>query len=813
MRMSERFVAVAILSLCRGSALSSQIIRGVVVLPDSSTPVAGAVVVATTERGPSSVRALSGAKGEFTLRLPAPGRYDLKVLRIGYRPTQGPSVTVADGATEAVRIVFAAEAVVLSAMNVRERETCRVNADSGFMVARVWEEARKAMLTSQLSADGATLFAEWIEYDRHLDSAARVVRQQHVRTSRNPTTHAFRSRSPEVLDTAGYVVVDSGATNFFVPDAEVLLSPLFAAGHCFQLENAPDGQASLIGVRFQPTRARRDMREIEGTLWVDRRSAELRSLDFTYTNLSDVAQTAHPGGRVEFLRLADGNWLVTRWSVRMPQLAAAPRVSNDGLRRSVMGRTPIVVRAVQVAGGEVTRVTRGDSLLYTGTGPHIDVQAVSADTSLAVAGATVSLEGTDYVGRADAAGRIRMAPVLGGRYRARISTPLMDSLGVPAVAQEVEAREDAHVDTLKLPRPRDILARVCPRDSIDHGEGMLRGTVRNGQAAAIKQAAVVVTWQTNVSIIGSANADHLNYTEKTIGTYTDNDGRWELCGVPQQVLLTVSVQSDSGSDAQRTRLAGDFGAVDLVARRDGAALNKDGARSRALVEFAVFNLQGAAVPDASLEVQPPSGPRRTVITGPTGRALIPDVAPGVITIRTRRIGFKPGQVSATVEPGRNTVPIMLSELSTPTLDTVRVVGGRRVTTRLDEFDTRHRSGVATASITREDIVKRNPVDAWQMLTNVPSIRIIGRDNGVTAQSTRSGHLLPDLTIEPCFLIVMVDGLILNGNPGQKAFDLRQLPKPDEIHGIEVFAGAASIPLQYGGVGDGKWCGMIAIWTR
>jgi hypothetical protein len=26
----------------------------------------------------------------------------------------------------------------------------------------------------------------------------------------------------------------------------------------------------------------------------------------------------------------------------------------------------------------------------------------------------------------------------------------------------------------------------------------------------------------------------------------------------------------------------------------------------------------------------------------------------------------------------------------------------------------------------------------------------------------------------------------------------------------VFAGAASIPLQVLGVGDGKWCGMIAI---
>jgi hypothetical protein len=288
------------------------------------------------------------------------------------------------------------------------------------------------MLTSQLSADGAPLFAEWIEYDRHLDSAARVVRQQNIRTSRNPTTHAFRSRPPEVLDTAGYVVADSGATSYFVPDAEVLLSPLFAAGHCFQLENAPDGQSGLIGVRFQPTRARRNMRDIEGVLWVDRQSAELRTLDFKYTNLSDVAQSAHPGGRVEFLRLADGNWVITRWSVRMPQLAVAPRVSNDGLRRSVMmGRTPIVIRAVQVAGGEVTRVTRGDSLLYEGTGPHVDAQVVSTDTSLGVAGATLSLEGTDYIGRADAAGRIHLSPVLGGRYRVRFH-PLMDSLGVPA---------------------------------------------------------------------------------------------------------------------------------------------------------------------------------------------------------------------------------------------------------------------------------------------------------------------------------------------------------------------------------------------
>jgi hypothetical protein len=88
-----------------------------------------------------------------------------------------------------------------------------------------------------------------------------------------------------------------------------------------------------------------------------------------------------------------------------------------------------------------------------------------------------------------------------------------------------------------------------------------------------------------------------------------------------------------------------------VARRDGAVLNSEGARSRALIELAVFNLQGAAVPDATLEVQPQSGPSRRVITGPQGEHCLPDVAPGVITIRARRIGFKPGELSATVEAG------------------------------------------------------------------------------------------------------------------------------------------------------------------
>lgn len=241
------------------------------------------------------------------------------MLRIGYRPTVGPQLNV--GADTAhVRIVFRGDAVVLSTINVRDKETCRVGADTGLIVARVWAEARKAVLSSQLSADGAPLVADWIVYDRMLDSSGRIVRSQRVRSATNPTTHAFHSLPADRLADTGYVISDDSGTTYYAPDADVLLSDSFASTHCFHLEAAA-GDDHLIGVAFAPARSHRDARDIEGVLWLDRQTAELETLEFDYTNLPDVVRPAHPGGRVEFLRLSDGNWLVNRWSVRMPDFA------------------------------------------------------------------------------------------------------------------------------------------------------------------------------------------------------------------------------------------------------------------------------------------------------------------------------------------------------------------------------------------------------------------------------------------------------------------------------------------------------------
>src|SRR5205823_5400060 len=118
-----------LIALAAASPLGGQIVSGTLLLRDGTTPISGAIVLATDARGETASRTLSGERGDFTLRLPAAGRYELRVLRIGYRPFAGPAVDVAPGATQQVRVLYTGDAVTLATVNVRERENCRVRPD------------------------------------------------------------------------------------------------------------------------------------------------------------------------------------------------------------------------------------------------------------------------------------------------------------------------------------------------------------------------------------------------------------------------------------------------------------------------------------------------------------------------------------------------------------------------------------------------------------------------------------------------------------------------------------------------------------
>ena len=246
-----------------------------------------------------------------------------------------------------------------------------------------------------------------------------------------------------------------------------------------------------------------------------------------------------------------------------------------------------------------------------------------------------------------------------------------------------------------------------------------------------------------------------------------------------------------------------FGAVRVVAAQ------------AARVEFRVADSSGRGLPGVALDLGDAAGGRRSLVTTEDGQTLAATVAVGHVSVIARKIGYALGKLDVVVDTGLNVVPIVLSENAAPMLDTVRIIGAQPLfgLHRNDEFEIRHARKLATVSFDEKDIEKRNPVDIYQMLRGVLAVQLVdsGKVGGVVAMSARSKGMTAGLQLKPCYMRVMVDGNILN--PMGDPFDLRHLPSPKEIHGLEVFGGPASIPLQYAGTGSEKWCGMIAVWTK
>lgn len=814
--LREILAIVVALACMTAAPVSAQSIAGRVVLTDTTTGVGGAIVVATDSAG-ASVRALTNPRGRFSLRVPHTGRYDVQLLRIGYRPTKVPALLVAS-ASEPTIVTLVAESsrILLSAMNVRSTSACRVQPDSGQLVARVWEEARKAMLASQLRADdqanGAEYIGEWMEYDRTMDSTGRIVRQQRVQSVRHPTRHVFKSLTADSLARAGYVVQDNSGIAFYAPDAEALLSESFVLTHCFRISESRDRDTTVIGVRFEPTRTRSGVHDIEGTLWVDRNSAELRTLEFRYTNFPPVADDVAGGGHVDFRRLSGGQWIIEAWAARFPVLGPRDRTNRAGTSRTVFAADNLVVRSLQQTGGEVARMLVGDSALLVREAAATRIQLVSRDPNVSVADATILLHGTDYNTATGPNGTARIGPLPAGRYIASVFIPQLDSLGAPPLQFEVVAQLGARVDSLELPRASVMLANVCPRSATDSGTAMLRGTVRDKDGKVLQHVPVAVQYQKvdaralKIGLVG--------WTYHTLTDSTNARGRWQMCGVPHETDLVISAESEAGLDRRRFRIADArmFDVVDLELRPDSSALRAVDSLARASVEFVVTSDSGAALPGVTLDVTMPDGVERTFVTVQSGRVLLPKSQTGRATVRARALGYASGLVTFVVAEGRNTAPIVLSRVAAPSLDTVRVVGGRSVSARLDGFETRRLNREASRSIARDEIERRSPVSAWQMLMDVPSIRVSPYGGGTYAMSARgkSPSLLDPGA--PCPMQVAVDGTLLVPRD-EHGINLNDLPPPSQIHGIEVFAGAARIPLQFGGSGDNKWCGLIAIWTR
>ena len=803
-RSLRRALAGGCLLIATGALpLTAQVVNGTVVMSDGSTPASGVIVLFESAAGVVVQRALTNERGMFFARFTSGGDYRTRALRVGYRPTDVPTVRVASTGTTALRIVLTGSPVTLPVVSVRGADVCRGDRAEGAVVAEVWEEARKALIASELSDETAPLIAEWVEYERTLDATGRVVRNQRVRTTRSATTHAFRSAPWSQLAQSGYVIDTDDGTIFHAPDAEVLLSDSFASLHCFHVEPPGPERANQVGVGFRPASDRRSISDIQGTFWIDRESNELRSLVFRYTNLPSVAERASPGGTVEFLRLPSGSWLINRWHIRMPivGVTASTTARGRGVRIASSNRE---LSAQRIVGGEVSTVHRTDSTLYRAEGAGLRVRVTSPDGQLSPADTRVTLEGTDYELFTEKDGSGRLEPVLSGRYRLRAESPLMDSLGIRAEPVDVAiGAADGRVVSVALPEAAVLFRGVCGANANSAQGAHLRGVVIDSGGLPVVDATVTVSWQSQVAIVN----DRLTWNDRVASTRSDSLGYWHLCAVPRDVGLAVRARAENtiGRTTLRVDSSAIFAATSVKVMPESLATGAKDAR----VMVVVTDSTGGAVRDAIIEMSEPPRPggragqqsRKTVRSDDNGHALLPAMQPGQITVNVRKVGYAAGSITANVERGENTLPILLTGAVAPTLAEVRVLGNREISAKHSDFEERRARGDATAIVTREEIERRSPVSTWQLLTRLNSIIVVDSGGYVYARSSRMSSYV-------CWPRVAIDGLIQPTRP-----DLSLLPPPSEIYAIEVFGGPAAVPLKFGGEGEQRFCGLIAIWTR
>ncbi len=409
--MSIRVWSVAF-GLCFALPLQAQVIRGRVLLPDSTTPVAGVVITAIAASGTEAARALSTSAGTYVLRLPLSGQYSLRALHIGFRPTTIDGVDVGARDTTERTIVVTGLPVSIATVTVRDRGRCDMRARDSETLVQLWGQARAALAAAQLTELDAALELQVVRVSGHMDAITYgtavgrgTLGTPHIETDTASAeelivSRAFATTAADTLLQSGYVRRNAdGRVVFDAPNAEVLLSDPFAAHHCFSITNGPEQHRDWIGIGFTPQHDVGDVVGIRGTFWLDRSSAELRRIDFDYTNLPNEAlrlcEQSRPGkptcsdfnndrnrlglgGTMSLERLSSGEWLTDSWTMRLPPDGFTFRKSH---RLRMVNRQPEACyygkdcqdvyagwpRLVTTT-GTVTRMLRGRTELYRNDG-------------------------------------------------------------------------------------------------------------------------------------------------------------------------------------------------------------------------------------------------------------------------------------------------------------------------------------------------------------------------------------------------------------------------------------------------------------
>lgn len=807
-------VLVSLGSLVPADAVSGQTITGTVVEAETSQPLPGAFIVLEDEAGNRQGGVLAGEGGRFVLRAPEPGRYRLIAQLIGYEDGVGPLVMVGAGESVQQRLEVPVRAIDLEGIRVEVERRCYGRPDRELRTGRLWEEARKALTIAAWTEEQEALRFQMIERRRELDAVTlRTTAMEETGRRGYYDSSPYLSLPAEELEAEGYVQpAPDGLWDHFAPDAEVLLSDSFLDTHCFRVRQGED--PDLVGLAFEPVPGRK-VPEIEGVLWLDRGTAELQHLEFRYVNLPyPSGDWPQVGGRVEFERLATGNWIVRRWRIRMP-LAAERSGGFGGARQSVE-----LVSLVEDA-AEVSQVRTDDgTLLAESTTATLYGTVEDSVSGQPLAGATVELLPTGRSATTGPDGAYRMSGVADGQFQLRVTHPDLELLGAEPAPVDVRLNP-GRATRVPLRPPLSTLAReLCEGAGSFRNPVVLHGTVLDPEDQEPVPGAVVRVFD---------DGPERRVAADTAGGYATCVERSDV--VSLAAVGPTDVLDPQGLDRVEVRPgAGAVARADLTLDRQAmtarSAASASGSQARQSRNIMVGTVVGAEdrapIAGAMVLIRKEDGtPVYSEVTDEQGkfRLVHPDQATRDYTLSVEHVAYADVSQEISFAPGEQLdLEVRLSETAIE-LEPIIVTERRRgLLVDVGFYDRLERG--AGLYIEREEIERRAPSRLTDLMQGRAGLRVVGMgglsyDVRLRASDRVSGDCQPTIWLDGALVrdggAVRTTSMPQAGSSMVTQIQLSDVISPEQVEAVEVYTGPAGLPLQFGG--SNAMCGVIVIWSR
>jgi hypothetical protein len=538
--MMPRPVLLVALLVVFPPTASGQIVRGTAREAESNRAIESGVVT-LLDGGGAPIRAvLTDSVGEFGLRAPAAGAYRLRFERLGFRPTTSDRFTLGEGETETKTLRATPVSISLERIVVTDRPRCRVLREADTLTARVWSAVRGVLASAAAGETGWYPYVTIERYERDYDYRRKLVTKERKWTQTGATTSPFFALGARELEKHGFVVRDGDSVTFYAPEARTLIAEEFLRTHCFRVHDERT-ERGRVGLDIEPV-PRRYVPDIKGTLWLDAVSGELRRLEFVYVNLPANVPSDNASGWVEFRRLPRGAWIVDRWALRLPLVGQPPPRSVYGSGVPVAGELPpertTELLGTHEEGGRI--VSLEAQRPRTPSAPTVTVAVrgfVRTASGEPVPGARAFLSGTGHSSVTDREGSFAILDVTPARYRLSFTHLRFDTLGIVGPVIEVDAKGTGEHD-LTMPTDEEIARSACSvagAEPSGQPATLLYGYVRDGSSpAVVPEATVTVGWR-----LATPRGPTIGVRNQTLEVQSDATGRYQLCGVPREMQLTV----------------------------------------------------------------------------------------------------------------------------------------------------------------------------------------------------------------------------------------------------------------------------------